>query len=294
MNCLICVRPGSTHGTPHDCRGTDHEAVTRWVLLMFGETPPDEYVCQIAEDGSTLGHAVTLARAALAAPPSGTARACTGLSARWCPVHGDCTCATTKGSDWPSPLDSPSCPLHGPTSKHAEPAPRPLAETPRAPVPPALLADLRARVVGRELGASPEVCLDVGRAYLASEPAPASRSAAPCPGPRCPMCSGEACALCGPSLAADVALGKRAPCEHDVMDRHGDERAPASRSGDPGARIPWQCSGCGWGFPAPWRKTCPACGREDYWTGSVHPEAKLWAPPPASGDAMTPNPEAKE
>jgi hypothetical protein len=42
---------------------------------------------------------------------------------------------------------------------------------PREPIPPALLADLRARVVGRELGASPEVCLDVGRAYLASEPA---------------------------------------------------------------------------------------------------------------------------
>lgn len=41
---------------------------------------------------------------------------------------------------------------------------------PRPPIPPQVLADLQARVVGRMIGASPEVCLDVGRAYIASQP----------------------------------------------------------------------------------------------------------------------------
>lgn len=35
-------------------------------------------------------------------------------------------------------------------------------------------------------------------------------------------------------------------------------------------RVAWQCSGCRGLFPDPWQKTCPACGRVDYWTGS-HP-----------------------
>jgi hypothetical protein len=46
---------------------------------------------------------------------------CTGTTARWCPVHGDCTC--------PRPdleLDAASCPLHAPGSEHGEP-PRSLA-----------------------------------------------------------------------------------------------------------------------------------------------------------------------
>jgi len=39
---------------------------------------------------------------------------CTGLTAAWCPVHGDCRCA--------DPLESMSdaqCPLHAPASSHA-------------------------------------------------------------------------------------------------------------------------------------------------------------------------------
>lgn len=42
-------------------------------------------------------------------------RECTGLSASWCPVHGDCTC--------PEPLealDADACPLHSDASSHAE------------------------------------------------------------------------------------------------------------------------------------------------------------------------------
>lgn len=42
-------------------------------------------------------------------------------------------------------------------------------------------------------------------------------------------------------------------------------------------RLRWQCSGCHWGFRDRLRRgVCPACGREGYWTGSVHPDAKLW------------------
>jgi protein gp37 len=33
-------------------------------------------------------------------------------------------------------------------------------------------------------------------------------------------------------------------------------------------RIAWRCSGCGNYFPNPWKKTCPSCGRGDYWCGS--------------------------
>lgn len=42
---------------------------------------------------------------------------CTGLSARWCPIHGDCTC---EADDWSKDLDSPTCPLHSSASTHAE------------------------------------------------------------------------------------------------------------------------------------------------------------------------------
>lgn len=40
---------------------------------------------------------------------------CTGVSASWCPVHGDCRC--------PDPLDDMNdwnCPLHSSQSSHAE------------------------------------------------------------------------------------------------------------------------------------------------------------------------------
>lgn len=38
---------------------------------------------------------------------------CTGMTASWCPIHGDCSCPGPIGS-------SESCPLHGPESEHAE------------------------------------------------------------------------------------------------------------------------------------------------------------------------------
>ncbi len=56
------------------------------------------------------------------------------------------------------------------------------------------------------------------------------------------------------------------------------------RGGAAAVKKSWQCSGCGWAFPGPWKKVCPACYREDYWTGSVSPDAAIW--PPAIRDAM--------
>lgn len=44
-------------------------------------------------------------------------KACTGMTASWCPVHGDCACERPKnglGGD----LSDPGCPLHKPASTH--------------------------------------------------------------------------------------------------------------------------------------------------------------------------------
>lgn len=43
---------------------------------------------------------------------------CTGHSAFWCPVCGDCTC--DRAHDGECCFDGKDCPLHGVTSKHAE------------------------------------------------------------------------------------------------------------------------------------------------------------------------------
>lgn len=41
---------------------------------------------------------------------------CTGIAARWCPIHGDCTDTGDRPS---SHCDDPFCPLHGLNSRHA-------------------------------------------------------------------------------------------------------------------------------------------------------------------------------
>lgn len=48
---------------------------------------------------------------------------CTGVTAAWCPNHGDCGCASREDpfahrNDW-------ACPLHSPASPHAEGAVEP-------------------------------------------------------------------------------------------------------------------------------------------------------------------------
>lgn len=44
--------------------------------------------------------------------------ACTGVSAFWCPIHGDCTCPRTEYGErerWDE-----DCPLHGEASNHPD------------------------------------------------------------------------------------------------------------------------------------------------------------------------------
>lgn len=51
---------------------------------------------------------------------------CTGLTATWCPIHGDCLCGERDvigrrhRGDGFHDMDDPRCPLHAPTSSHAE------------------------------------------------------------------------------------------------------------------------------------------------------------------------------
>jgi hypothetical protein len=40
---------------------------------------------------------------------------CSGLTATWCQVHGDCACPEPEKA-----LADPECPLHAPGSDHAE------------------------------------------------------------------------------------------------------------------------------------------------------------------------------
>lgn len=48
-------------------------------------------------------------------PASIHKRKCTGVSARWCAVHGGCRCSLESDD-----MDSPGCPLHAHDSDHAE------------------------------------------------------------------------------------------------------------------------------------------------------------------------------
>lgn len=43
---------------------------------------------------------------------------CTGLAAKWCPIHGDCTCPNNNG--YYAALDRWDCPLHGAQNDHPD------------------------------------------------------------------------------------------------------------------------------------------------------------------------------
>ena len=45
---------------------------------------------------------------------------CTGITAAWCPIHGDCRC---PDRGWAGDLNDPDCPLHAPSSLHGEGVP---------------------------------------------------------------------------------------------------------------------------------------------------------------------------
>jgi hypothetical protein len=43
---------------------------------------------------------------------------CTGLTARWCPIHGTCTCTDPDEQMGEELRDDTGCPLHGSESDH--------------------------------------------------------------------------------------------------------------------------------------------------------------------------------
>lgn len=82
---------------------------------------------------------------------------CTGITASWCPIHGDCTCPRhTEGAMENEVIDRKAedhqCPLHSSDSEHAEtPEPGPRTWPYTTPsghtyVEPATYAELQARV----------------------------------------------------------------------------------------------------------------------------------------------------
>jgi hypothetical protein len=42
---------------------------------------------------------------------------CTGLTASWCPIHGECNCLKYEDGERDE-YENTSCPLHGPSSTH--------------------------------------------------------------------------------------------------------------------------------------------------------------------------------
>jgi hypothetical protein len=61
-------------------------------------------------------------RALLAPRLTDRGDSCTGVTARWCPAHGDCTCSDDSIPERhvTATLDDPQCPLHKPGSDHGE------------------------------------------------------------------------------------------------------------------------------------------------------------------------------
>ena len=66
---------------------------------------------------------INLPDVATPSPEIGTAAVpCTGTTAVWCPVCGECKCTADQRLD---SLDNQTCPLHSPVSKHGDPGPAP-------------------------------------------------------------------------------------------------------------------------------------------------------------------------
>ncbi len=99
---------------------------------------------QVADNAHARLDALAEALAARSAPLPTERPTCTGLTAAWCPIHGDCTCTRSHDSDTmrdePSgtepTMDDDACPLHSSTSDCAPLFPDPAASTPTAPAEP--------------------------------------------------------------------------------------------------------------------------------------------------------------
>jgi hypothetical protein len=94
------------------------------IALMDDGSPsgPDEcrYVT-LAMARSAIAAAVTAALASAPSAPQPTTTCEGGVTVRWCPRCGTCTCPALTGAetDWP---EDPFCPIHGTRSTHEEPS----------------------------------------------------------------------------------------------------------------------------------------------------------------------------
>lgn len=83
---------------------------------------PDDRVRELAKAGALIAAAIDAELARLAENDPGSVtkqdRNCTGLTARWCPVHGDCSCP--DAGDGRCDFESGSCPLHRTGSTHPD------------------------------------------------------------------------------------------------------------------------------------------------------------------------------
>ncbi len=86
-------RPSFLLGVSADISAPEHDEVTRACIRTLRD---------LADAGARARKVLDTLRGEL----------CEGLTARWCPVHGDCICEDVG--------DNPGCPLHSITSDHAE------------------------------------------------------------------------------------------------------------------------------------------------------------------------------
>jgi len=89
--------------------------------LEIGTNDRGEVVLNLDRDRNGVGHIVFspsqargLADALNRKANEAEGHVCTGISATWCPIHGDCTCADRED------LNDYDCPLHSSSSDHGD------------------------------------------------------------------------------------------------------------------------------------------------------------------------------
>jgi hypothetical protein len=151
---------------------------------------------------------------ALAAPPppanhaevdAGPAR-CTGLTARWCPIHGDCSCDEVEG------LDGSACPLHAFGSNHVEGEIDPLAALAAEAREPAegVIAETIRWLEETHAADGDEGAIEIlARLRAVAPPQPSDEQMEA--GPFCPACGSSVyCGGCGRALTVTDLAALRA------------------------------------------------------------------------------------
>lgn len=112
----------STHGTEARWDLTPEQARELAANLLVSAYDADHGAEEWMEDDWTEGPCQPMQSGCTGAPhrPGCPERDCTGLTATWCPVHGDCTCTRHEDSVEVDFDEMGTCPLHAHGSDHAE------------------------------------------------------------------------------------------------------------------------------------------------------------------------------